>query len=1393
LTGGRVVLLPPGRSTPEAIAQTVAEHGVTTAFITAGLFHLVVDELPEALRPLRHVLSGGEVLSPARVRRVLELRDGPVMSNVYGPTENTTFSTHHPMVAASQAVDPVPIGRTITNSSLWVVDGRFRPVPVGVVGELVLGGDGLARGYLGRPALTAERFVPSPWAETGGERLYRTGDQVRWRTDGALDFVGRGDFQVKVRGFRIELGEVETALTALPEVQRAVVVAATDAAVSSKRLVAYVVPAADPAGVRLQPEPALLRQALLEALPDYMVPAAFVVLEELPLNANGKVDRGALPDPDWAGAAVSAPYRPPTTLTETLIAEIWGDVLTVSRVGLDDDFFALGGHSLLATQVIARLRDAFQVELPLRALFEGPSVAELARAVMGAKASGTALQAPPLVTAPRAELRSETPLSLRGGAMPASTYLPLSFAQQRLWFIEQMQPENPVYNMPMPVRVEGPLSPALLRRSIAGVIERHEALRTTFSTVDEQPVQVIHPPTRWALPLVDLSGLGAVAAKHEAGRLVGEDAVRPFDLNRGPVMRVSLVRLAPELHVVIANMHHIVSDGWSLTVLMGEIGELYEAASAGRDAELEPLPIQYGDYAVWQRNWLAGEVLESELAFWRRQLAGAPPVLELPTDRPRPPVRGIAGGTLDIAFDAELVARLRARSRESGVTVFMTMLALFQALLARYSGQEDILVGSPVAGRTHTETESLIGFFVNSLVLRTDLADGPSLEQLLHRVRDVSLEAYAHQGVPFEKLVEELRPERSMAFTPLFQVMFVYQNTPQEPVELTELRLDAFTAEEADRGAVGETMAKFDLTLGLQEVGDDLSGDLEFSRDLFDASTIARMARHLELLARRWLDRPELSYRDVELLSTSERRQLAEWNETGSARPAARSLHEAFAAQVRATPEAPALVAGGVRWSYRELADRSRSLAERLRRLGVGREVPVVVCLERSAELPMALLAVLEAGGAYVPVDPGYPAERRRFMLEDSAAPVAITRGDLLDDLLEDLPDGPEEGASASAARRILRLDGEEPEVEVAAASVPSGSGPDAGDLAYVIYTSGSTGRPKGVAIEHRSALALLEWADEHYGSEDLAGVLAATSVCFDLSVFEIFLPLTRGGTVVLEANALALADPDRQEAEVRLINTVPSAMAELVHGGAVPASVRTVNLAGEALSRELVEQIYRTTAVERVFNLYGPSEDTTYSTWARIERGGTDAPAIGRPIVGTTAYVVDRRHRPVPIGVAGELLLGGEGLARGYLGRARLTAEKWLPDPEGAPGARRYRTGDLVRRRNDGELDFLGRIDHQVKVRGFRIELGEVESAIGASAGVREVVVTTWAPSTGDLRLVAYVVLDPGAVDASLGETAEDGRETDRVAAIRQHLETALPAYMVPSHILVLPEMPRT
>jgi amino acid adenylation domain-containing protein len=1307
----------------ETIARQIVRHAVTHLQCTpsAATAILLDPEAGEALRRLDRLLLGGEALPPALADRLGGLLGGELL-NMYGPTETTVWS-------ATDRVEPgsgvVTVGRPIANTSLYLLDGELTPVPVGCPGELYIGGEGVVRGYWNRPALTADRFVPDPFAPRAGARLYRTGDLARRRGDGRIAFLGRTDHQVKVRGHRIELGEIEAVLGRHPAVHEAAVLAREDHP-GDVRLVAYV---ALREGV-VSPEG--LSTFLRARLPEAMVPSAFLLLESLPHTPNGKVDRRALPAPAPEPARAGA-FTAPTTPTEELLAGIFGELLRLEKVGVEDHFFELGGHSLLAMQLGARVRSAFDIELPARTLFEAPSVGALAGRIEQARRGGDRPAPPPLLPAPRAGT------------------LPLSFAQESLWLLAQLEPESAAYHEGQPVGLQGAFEPGLLALGLSEVVRRHEALRTSFTALDGQPSQVVHPARPAALPVVDLSALPEPARRPAARGLAREWRRLPFSLECEPLLRAAVLRLDREEHVVLLAAHHIVCDGWSQAVLMRELSALYGAFVAGRPSPLPELPVQYGDFAVWQRRWLTDEVLAPQLAYWRTRLGAGVEPLELPADRPRPAVQSFRGAAHRFVWGEGLAAAVRRLSGREGATLFMTLLAAFQTLLSRYAGRERLNVGTPIAGRRQLATESLIGCFVNTLVLRGDLAGAPGFGELLRRTREVTLEAYDHQDLPFERLVEELQPERSLAYTPLFQHLFVLQNASLAELALPGIRPRPFDGE-------GET-AKFELLLSMAESGEELAGTLEYNTDLFDAPWVERMARHLRALLDGAVADPGRPVAELPMLTAAEIAQLEAWNDTARDSEV-RCLHELFEAQVARTPEAEALVAGGERWTYRQLDERANRLARYLRSLAVGPEARVGVFLERSADLVAGLLGVLKAGGAYVPLDPAYPAERLGFMLEDAGISVVLASRKLRDRL----------PASATAGRVRVALT--EKAAGEAATAPPPAAGP--GNLAYLIYTSGSTGRPKAVAIEHRSAAVLVHWAREAFTPAELAGVLAATSISFDISVFELFAPLSWGGKVILAADALEL--PALPAAgEVTLVNTVPSAMAELVRADALPAGVRVVNLAGETLPRPLVDRVYASGRVERVFNLYGPSEDTTYSTCALIARGGRREPSIGRPVADTRVHLLDRRGQRVPVGVPGELFLAGGGLARGYLGRPELTAERFVPDPfAAAPGGRMYRTGDLARFLPDGELEFLGRLDHQVKVRGFRIELGEIESALLA-AGAREAAVLVREDRPGDRRLVAYL---SGAPDA---------------AALRSALAARLPEPLMPADFVALEALPRT
>ncbi|RKG63993.1 amino acid adenylation domain-containing protein, partial [Corallococcus sp. CA054B] len=1282
---------------------------------------LLVDEgLLERKAIPRRVLVGGEAVDPATWRHLAQA-PRPRVFNVYGPTECTVDAT----ACAFEASPSPTIGRPLPNVRVYVLDRTLRPVPIGVAGELFIGGEGVARGYLNRPELTADRFIPDAFSSTPGARLYRTGDVVRWRADGMLDYLGRADFQVKVRGFRIELGEIEAALLKHPQVHAAVVLAREDVP-GDKRLVAYVVP---PEGTQAAPTPEVLKDWLKQLLPEHMRPSALLVLEALPLNTNGKVDRKALPAPQ--GTALASSYVAPRTPAEEQLAALFTQVLHVERVGIHDDFFALGGHSLLATQLVSRVRATFRRELPLRALFEAPTVAALARRI---DSEGT--------PAPSVPLR-------RAAARGASELL--SFAQQRLWLLDQLQPGDASYNLPTALQLSGHLDVEALRRAFESLVQRHEALRTTFHEHQGQPTQRIHAPEGWTLPRVDLSSLPEAQRKEESRRLADAEARRPFDLARGPLLRSTLVRLEVNEHLLLVTMHHIVSDGWSMGVLVREMVAFYESFTMGGTPALPPLPVQYADFATWQRDWLQGEVLEAQLGYWKQQLSGAPSALELPTDRPRPPVQSHRGATVEVRIPARVSDALKALAQREGATPFMTLLAAFQVLLSRYSAQDDISVGSPIAGRTQAETEGLIGFFINTLVLRARMDPRSTFRELLAQVRGTTLAAYDHQHLPFEKLVEAVQPVRDLSRSPLFQAMFVLQNTPARELHLPGLSFQAVPQEAHS--------AMFDLSLSLQEVQGGMVGALEYATDLFDAATVQRMAGHFGVLLESIAQKPDTRLGDLPLLTDTERQQLlVEWNPPAAQAPRESSISAMVEAQVRRTPDALAVITPERQLTYRELDAKANQLAHRLRGLGVGPEVRVGLCVERTEDLVIGALGILKAGGAYVPLDPSYPRERLGWLLEDAQGPALVAHSHLLSALPE-----------TSATPVCLDSDAELTKQPISAPVADI----HAGHLAYLIYTSGSTGRPKGVAISHGNAVAFLHWALATFSAEELKGTLAATSLNFDLSVFELFAPLSSGGAVVVARNALHLAELPTAS-HVTLVNTVPSAMAQLLRLGAVPPSVRVINLAGEALPETLAKQVYAVPTVEKLFNLYGPSEDTTYSTASLV--GRDEVPLIGRPLPATRAYVLDASLQPVPVGVAGELYLAGEGQARGYLLRPELTAERFVPEPYGPPGGRMYRTGDRVRYRVDGRLEYLGRIDFQVKVRGFRIELGEIEAALRRAPGLKDVVVVAKGEAA-DKRLVAYVT--PKA-EASL-----------EVEALKAHLREGLPEYMVPATFVVLDALP--
>jgi amino acid adenylation domain-containing protein len=997
---------------------------------------------------------------------------------------------------------------------------------------------------------------------------------------------------------------------------------------------------------------------------------------------------------------VSAEYAAPRSADEEFLAGTWSSLLRVERPSIHDNFFALGGHSLMAAQIIARVRHALGVEMPLRAMFEAPTIAQFAARIEADRRASNGVNVPPIVR-----------VSHEGMS-------PLSYTQQRLWFIGQLEPDSPLYNVSSMYRMRGRLDVPALERTLNEIVRRHESLRTTFRNVDGHPVAVVAPAVIISLSPAPVAGSDEQQREEDLRRLSHAEASTPFDLATGPLIRARLLRLNDDDHALLIVVHHIVGDGWSGSLIAGELAALYDAFSQGRPSPLPELAIQYSDFAVWQRQWMQGEVRDRQLNYWRGQLKDAPAVLELPTDRPRPAVQSHRGDMRTHVISAEMVEKLTTLSHNNSATLFMTLLAAFQVMLFRYSGQEDLVVASPVASRNYAEIEPLIGFFVNTLALRTDLSGNPTFRELLVRVKQVALDGYAHQELPFEKLVEELQPERSLSFNPIVQVLFALQNMPRQYFEAPGLTVE--------RSSIHQSTSILDMSWFAYPTAEGLLLRVEYETDLFDGSTIDRMVGHYRTLLEEIAAHPDARIADLPLLHEVEKHKLLiEFNRTAVDFPKNDLLHEFIARQAEISADAIALVAGDERLTYRELNEKANQLAHYLMQYGGGPEVLIGIFSERSIDMVVGILGILKAGSAYVPLDPNYPRERIRYILEDAKAPVIVTHSSIAAELPE------------FSGTRIL-LDTDWPAISLLPNTNPmTSASPD--NLAYVLFTSGSTGRPKGVAIEHRSAAAFIQWTLQSFTSQELAGVLFSTSMCFDLSVFEIFAPLSSGGCILLAENALYLPTLPEKDM-VTLVNTVPSAMAELVRMGGIPDSVRTVNLAGEALSEALVESIYENTRVLRVYNLYGPTEDTTYSTYTLVPRGVPVT--IGRPIANSQAYILDANLGPAPIGVPGELYLAGDGLARGYYGRPDLTNERFIRNPFSRdPGARMYRTGDMCRYLSTGVIEYLGRCDHQVKLRGFRIELGEIEAALDAHPGVHQSVVMAREDEPGNRRLVAYVV----------------------------------------------------
>jgi amino acid adenylation domain-containing protein len=1387
--GGTLVLLPDAtRIDIVELGRFIQQNQIERFHLPVVVLQKLAEQFCENTTPLscvREFMVGGEQLQiTPDIIRLFERLSECTLYNHYGPSEThvmTSFSLRPP--AANWPALP-PLGRPLANTQLYVLDGHLQPVPVGVSGELYIGGDCVAHGYLKRPGLTAERFIPDPFGGRTGARVYKTGDLVRYLPDGNLEFLGRNDFQVKIRGMRIELGEIEVALRAHPLVREAVVTVRTEER-NEKTLAAYIVPLSDPVAAKD------LRGYLKERLPEHMVPAYFVMLREFPLTSSGKINRLALPAPGQDAGAVSD-YLAPETAVERVLAVVFAEVLGVARIGALDNFFDLGGHSLMATQVASRIREAFRADLPVRSIFEEPTIRGLARLILERQTdrrriertaelllelqvsadkqettniaiAGT-IEGAAATIEPGRHLCAEQPPQAPARAARTLKTAPLSFAQQRLWFLDQFEPQSILYNLPAALRLKGRLNIEALGASLNEIVRRHESLRTTFGLAEERPVQVVHEPETWNLTVNDLRQFPEDEREEIAARFMQEAAEAPFELSKGPLLRTQLLRLAEDDHILLLTMHHIVSDGWSIQVFIRELGFFYQGFCEGNNPGLAELSWQYTNFSAWQRQWLQGNVLTEQLGYWKQKLAGIPPVLELPLDQPRPPYKTFNGASVAFRVPRKMAQEVVQLGRREGATLFMTLLSAFYVFLYRYTGQEDLVVGSPIANRNRREIEDLIGFFVNSLVMRTQVSNELTFRELLAKVREVSLEAFAHQDVPFEKLVEELQPERNLSHSPFFQVLFHLQNALTEDLCLPGLSVSVINSE--------AKQAKYDLVLSAFEAEDGLKTVLNYNTDLFEPETVARMATHFQRVLQSAVEAPDQQISRLALLSAAEENQLLfTWNDCKRDYGKNHLVHHAVEEHARLRPDTVAVRSGSASLTYGELNRRANQLAHRLRKLGVGPEAIVGICLERSVGMMIALLGILKSGAAYLPLDPAYPKSRLVFMLDEAKVRVLVTQQTLSPQLPEN-----------SAQKIFLDPDAEELTRE---SEQDPASGVTPENLAYVIYTSGSTGKPKGIMIEHGSLANYAAWANEFMFDETVKSVPAVQALTFDGSLKQIFSPLLRGTEVrIMEksevADPAALLKVLKTQKNVRF-SAVPSMWKAVLDAfesdPTIPRNViNRVLVGGEELPRSLVDRTFALFPGLLLWNLYGPSEITATATAALVH--AAEKITIGRPIAGKKIHILDPRLQPVPIGVAGEIYIGHEGVARGYLHRPDLTAASFIPDPfSSVPGARLYRTRDRGRYLSDGSIEFLGRYDHQVKVRGFRIELGEIEAALREHHGLREAVALVRQGADGEKYIAAYVVSAQQPAPAA-GE-------------LRAWLKERLPEYMVPSAWMHLEQLP--
>lgn len=1352
ISGGTLVL--PTEMTvesPERFLEKCCELNITILDLPTAYWHdiaLQLDKRPIQIYPsLRLMIIGGEKASPRAVHAWQANADPSVrLLNTYGPTEATVTATTYDLNSARQRDDHndedvsrsgnVPIGRPLAHVKAYLLDRCLQPVPIGVPGELYLGGHSLARGYHNRPEETVKNFIRDPHSTVGGTRLFRTGDLCRYRPDGILEYLERTDRQIKLRGFRIELGEIETVMQEHQGVYEARVTLKSNAQIGP-HLIAYFIPVRQP-GVAASE----LRNFLKERLPNYMVPATFMAMDSWPHTSTGKIDRSQLPEVDETQWESEENFVAPRSAIEQAAADLYCEILGLTRVGVHDHFFELGGHSLLAVQLVSRLREMFGCDIPLRLFFENPTVAGLAEAIPSV-IQGEATQ----------------------GTIPAITPafkdrpIPLSSSQERIYFLHKLAPQSAAYNIPIAIRLHGQLNHLALEESINQLIRKHESLRTSIREESGTLSQVISSISCVELTNIDLRHLPDDQRLEEARKKANEAARHPFDLTKAPLLRGTLLQLADEDYVLILTIHHIVSDQWSFAILGKELGQFYNALCSGRSVPAEPLPIQYADFACWQRQWLTPEVLENQYSFWMSKLSNLP-ILEMPTDHPRRPDQTFTGTYISLDLTKPLLNKLQSLSATENATLYMLCLAAFKVLLNRYSGQTDIIIGSPVANRHWPDVQSMVGTFVNTLVLRTDLSGDPTFRELLKRVRDVALEGYAHQDLPFEMLVRDLAPTRTVNRMPLVQVLFNFGNAPFERVKFSGLSLSPF---EIDRGA-----SQFDLSVSIDTMASG-KAFLEFNTDLFDYDHMALMLTHYHELLKSVVATPNTPISALNMLTSAEKQQiLLEWNTTDTPLPRVVSTISLFELQATRTPESLAVISEEATLTYYELNKKADQLAFSLRQLGIVPDLLVGVALDRTADLLVAFLGIMKAGGAYLPLDPQGPPERFAYMLQNSKAPILVTQRHLN----REIPgyQGSRFFLEDHCGGSILPIDQNENSRPKFAQS----------NLAYVIFTSGSTGQPKGVEIEQRSLINFLHSMSRKLAVSNTDIFLAVTPVTFDIAALELFLPLSIGARVVLVSGEEA-RDGQRlmerlETSGATVMQATPATWRMLLQAGWQGNKNLKILCGGEALTRELAEELL--TRSREVWNLYGPTETTIWSTVQKV-RSGNGPVSIGRPIDNTRTLILDKNAQLTPVGIPGELYIGGEGVARGYLGCPDLTTERFQPNSFGWPEERLYKTGDLARWRSDGSLDYLGRDDQQVKIRGVRMELPEIESRLNQIPEITQSVVLAIETDQSDKKLVAFLVTSTGQ---DLG-----------VEQVRHHLKAFLPLPMIPSEFVFLPELPLT